>query len=508
MSSYLYTNRFNQPNSALRGRSISNNKLAKANSKWYRARWFLLLIFVIGYIATFSTLDSGALEYLGLTMLSIFACFLLLSRLNPPLIKKLPIWIILAVFMVAYYLKFYLMVWNPEIMPSGFLRQFYWMLNSPEILLDTYATMTYAFVTLCFTAWWMLAYAKTSQTHTFEGEINYRRIIPLLTWLIPLLMVVTAAIMYITGISRMAAESVYLPFRLAGWAFYIRTTLIPALILLLIWSSDKAGWRKLLTFGIVLLFLHALSDMLLRSSRGSLLMMFIMVALLFIVTGRITKQRMRLFGVVLLLTILLWPVISAYRYIRAGSYTIPINRSLSEAMENLSSYGSMSFSETLSEVFKTGFFRFTGVDSLLPIVGSGIQPLGTSAFNISVTKFVTVEIFGFPPDVPMGVAPSLPGWFYIVGGNYLIVAGMFCFMLLLSITWRILSKARLRCLPVAQALFLFLVFTISSSGTLDRLYLKILVIVGSIAVCEWIMRTVGSTSGSNNVLRDASRAIE
>ncbi len=469
------------------------SKSRKSNSNWYRARWLLLLIFVAGYIATFSIFDSIAFEYLVFTIISTFACFLLLTRLNPPLVNKLPIWIILVVFISAYYIKFYLMVWNPDIMPSGVFRRLQWIIKSPNVLLNTYATMTYAFVTFCLTSWWLLVYMKPPRSHFFKREINFncRRIISVLMWLIPFLMVITTVVMYLTGISRMAAESVYLPFRLAGWIFYIRATLIPVLLLLLIWCSDKTGMRKSLTFGILLLFLHGLSDMLLRSSRGSLLMMFIMLMLLFVVTRQVTKQRMRLFAIILLMTMLLWPVISAYRYIRAGSFSISIGDSLSESIDSISSYGSISVSKTLSEAIKSVLFRFVGVDSLLSIVDAGVKPLGIKVFSTSVSSYFKVEIMGYSPGTIIGLSPTLPGGFYIVGGDKFVVLGMFCFVLLTWIAWRALSMARLRCLPVAQTLFLFWVFRVPSSGVLDRQYLSIMVMVGSIAVCEWIIRTLG-----------------
>ncbi len=479
----------------------------KSNLKWYKARWFLLLIFVGGYITTFPIFKPVALEYLSLTMISIFACSLLLACLKPPLVNKLPIWIILGVFIVAYYLKFYVMVWEPEIIPSGFFRRFYWMINSTEILLDTYSTMTYAFVTFCLTAWWLLVFTKTPQIQPFKREINYRRIIPILIWLLLPLMIVTAGIMYSTGIGRMGAEAVYLPFRLAGWIQHIRVSLIPALLLLLIWYSDRAGWQKHLNFGILLLFLHALSDMLLRSSKGSLLVMFMMLILLFVIVGKITKQRIHLFGIILSITIVLWPIISAYRGFRSGSYPVPIGSSLSKSIGGILSFGSISFLEILSNASKSFFFRFVGGDSLLAIVGSGLQPMGTSAFNISITKFVTVEIFGFPSDKPMGVGPSLLGWFYIVGGNYLVVVGIFCLMLLTWMIWYSFSKARLRCLPVAQTLFLSLIISIFSGGALDGKYLTVLVMIGSIAVCEWIARTFGSTTVSKNIRISNSREL-
>ena len=170
-------NRLKRRCNDLGSRTFDSSRVRRVNMNLFSARWLLLLIFVGGYIATFYSFEQVALEYLGLTMLAIFACCLLLLRLKPPLVNKLPIWLILFVFMVAYYLKFYLMVWNPEIMPSGFLRQFYWMLNSPEILLDTYAAMTYAFVTFCLTSWWLLMYAKTPQIQTSKKEIDRKSVV-------------------------------------------------------------------------------------------------------------------------------------------------------------------------------------------------------------------------------------------------------------------------------------------------------------------------------------------
>ncbi len=482
----------------------------KSNIKWYKARWLLPLTFVGGYITTFSIFEPVVFEYLSLTIFSVLACSLLLSRLNPPLVNKLPVWIILGIFIVAYYLKFYLMIWEPDIMPINFSRRFYWIINSPDILIDTYAIMTYGFVSFCLTAVWLLVYVNIPRFQPSKRKFNYGKIIPKLSILILLLGIGTISIMYITGIARKGVE-VHLPFRLAGWIVNVHRTLIPALLLLLIWSSDKTRWQRHSSFGVSLLFMYGLSDMLLRSSRGALLGMFIKLTMLFIVTGQMTKQRVRLFEVVLLITVLLWPVISVYRGITAGRESLSIGASLAEAVSTISSFSSIPLAGMLGEAAKSVFFRFTGVDILLTIVGSGVQPMGTSVFNPSVTKFVTVEIFGFPPDAPMGIGPSLLGWFYIVGGKCFVVVGMFCLVFLTWITWRTLSKARLRCQPIAQVLFLSWIISVFSGGALDSQFLPVMVMIGAVAVCEWIMRTVGTASVSKNVgisgskeLRDAS----
>jgi len=469
-----------------------NNNFRKSNSKCYRARWLLLLVFAIGYVATFSTLDSVALGYLGFTLLSIFAGALLLSRLNPPLVNKLPIWTILVVFMLAYYLKFYLMVYDPEIVGEGWVKKkLYFLLQSPTVLFDSFATMTYAFIIFCITSWFLLGHARFPQMETLKDRINYWPVISILLWLIPVLMGITAYVMYITGIAVMGAKGVYLPFRLAGWIFYIRTTFIPALLLVLIWSSDKTGLRKCFSFGVFLLFLHGISDMLLRSSRGAILIPFIILTMLFLVSGSITKKRVQMFGIILVTTILLWPVISYYRNVRAADTAMPIDYTLVESMENVSSTGSFSLSEMFKEASIAVIFRFIGSDSLIQIMGVNLPPLYSDAFGMSVSRFFTVDVIGFSPNAIQGCSPSFPGWFYLVGGNELVVVAMAFFVSLSWFCWFLLAKLKLRCLPVAQALFLWWLFHLFSGGVLDSLYLGILVMAGSIAACEWIMRTFG-----------------
>ena len=467
-------------------------RLKTVGTNRYKARWLLLGIFAVGYGATFQAFGSNSIEYFGFTVISALACAMLLTALGPPLTFKLPVWIVLAVFIVAYYTKFYMMVGYPNSMPSELFKRMVWLIKSPETLLNAYATLTYAFVTFCITSWWLLVHTRFHLSRFSRYEINYRSALVILIWVVPLLMLVTTAVMYVTGIAKMAAESVYLPYRLAGWVFYIRTTLIPALLLLLIWCSDTMGNRKSMAFGLLLLFLHGLSDMLLRSSRGSLLIMFLMLMMLFLITGKVTRHRLRIFAAVLLTTTILWPIISIYRYIRARNISISISDSLAASIERVSSSNYSAFGlETLGEGIKSTLYRFVGIDSLLSIVSAEVGHLGVKVFSTSVSGYFKVEIMGYSPDSIIGLATSLPGWFYIAGGDYAVVAGIFCFVLASWIVWYALSRSGIRSLPVAQTVFLFWIFRISSAGVLERLYLEALTIIGSIAACEWIVRVFG-----------------
>ncbi|MCK5509069.1 MAG: hypothetical protein KAI50_11200 [Desulfobacterales bacterium] len=483
---------------------ISRKRIFKKN--WCEFRWVLPLLFLVGYLSTYPRLEGFEIEYLGLTFISIFACCLLLTRLNPPLQKKLPIWIIFAVFMVAYYFKFYLLICNPEILRDGWVeRNLYFLVQSPTVIFETFATISYAFIVFCITAWFLLGNARSLQMETLKRRINYRSAISILQWFIPILMGVTTYVMYITGICRMGADNPKLPFHLAGWIFYIQSTLIPSLLLLLIWSSDKTGLRKHFNFGVILLFMHGVSAMLLRSSRGAILSSFIALIVLFLVTDRVTKKRVQLFGIVFLITIILFPVISSYRYMRAADLSGSIVPLFVESVINISSVESFSFFKMINDVIVSIVFRFTGADSLFHIIGANLSPLYTDAFNVSVTRFFTVDVIGFPPEAIHGSAPSFLGWVYIVGGNGLVMISIFGFTVFAWMFWRILPKLKLRCMPVAQALFLMWIFSSFSEGVLDRLYLKVLVMAGSIAACEWLIRISRSGTVFKNIEVSKSR---
>jgi len=357
------------------------------------------------------------------------------------------------------------------------------------VILKTYATTTYAFVAFCLAVWLSAAFLiKPRQPVIKKIEYDYADIVFGLFWTILILMAGTFYIMYKTEIGLMAAESAYLPLRIAGWVLYVRLMLIPGLLLLFIWCSDKSGLMGYFSLGIILLILHGVSDMLLRASRGALLGLFIGLTMLFIVTNRLTTRRAQLGIFIFILTVLAWPFISSYRLIRSGGYTVPLPDFFNDIIAFINT--SSSFGEMLRAGIYSIFFR-GGMISLFPIVGKGLEPLGTQVFKTSVSRFFTVQVLGYSPELIQGSAPSLVGWFYLVGQNPFVIIGILIFVSSSYLYWQVLSRSRLRCLPVAQALSLYVLFNLSLEGTLEGLYLRLLVLTGTISACEWFMRIFG-----------------
>lgn len=473
--------------------------------KRYGVRWLLLLIFFVGYIATFSTFEGFTLEYFGLTVVSFFACGILLSRLNRPLQITLPFWTIFIVFMVAYYFKFYLIAVFPEI-GEDINPIFALAFLSSYGLISAYGITTTAFCAFCLTSYFLIdislsKWSKAISERGARGQIPTGMNSQFINFVLPmvvLLIIVTAGLMYSTGISVMGAETVYLRFRLAGLIFYTRTVLIPGLLLLIIWGGLVANRGRWVNIALILLLLHGLSDMVLRSSKGGLATLILPLGFLFLISGRRIRSAHRLYlGISLLLVILFYPIVSEYRLLRIGdpeNIVFALTKSLEVVQGGLSSFW-------LNLIYGCEglLLRLAGIEFLVVYTYLGVQPLGQEAWSVftsplGMAGYVTFDIFRQPAGAITSIAPSMVGWFYLVGGNVVVALGLIGFTLVCHFLWNMLRWTRLQSLPVAQALFLSLLFLVTMDGVLEGLISgKMLVYPATILICEWVTQiTVGS----------------
>lgn len=458
-------------------------------------RWLLLLFFIVGYFITWSHIREYADYYLGMSAMTLVFLALLLSRLDRPIRLALPVWLILAFYLAGYYLQFYWMLLDPD-----FFFSVHWglpsLISSSQDVLRAYTTVSYSFVLFCITGWVALGtLPRTVRTRRIGSFVRteYRTVSLVLCLLVPVLMVLTTAAVSATGIAVMGAESVQLPFRLAGVIYYSRG-LIPALLALLVWTSDEAGLGRRTVFGLALALLYGLSDILLRSSRGALLSLFLLLFVLFVISGHLSAQRIRLFASVLLLTIFAFPLVTAYRWIRAAN--ISSGADLGQVMAEVlgtSSASSASLLGAASIGAQSVILRLNGMSSLLPIVSSDLAPippdqLGVVLGQTGTSRYLTFEILGYPPQYIGASAPSLLGWMYLVGGNELVLLGTVVFVLASWLIWRYMSLLRLRSLPVVQALFIMFIFSQLSEGTIDGIGLQMVSTAVSMATCELLVR--------------------
>jgi hypothetical protein len=480
-----------------RDRSLSSELVSDEYARltqrapWLKWRWLLLGVFLVGFLLT-NPLLSDDFDYLMSTLISISSCAVLLKRLARPLSVTLPYWVILTVFMVGYYIKFYWLVLEPDFLRES--GQMFTHAYSSADYLPAFSLATVAFASFCLAGWFFLGLSKSPSAQPDEVDrAVWQSVARFLTYVVPVLMAATFVIAYATGIFIMGLESVSLPFRLAGVIFYSRTSFIPALLLLLVFSGERGGVAAYSRLGIILLLLHGLSDVLLRSSRGQLMVMVLLLGFLFLLRD---KRLKRLESVILLAgvlaTFVLAPIITDYRNYRIEAPDTSINEALAGSLE-----GGYIEQGQFSELFTSGFrfvvLRVTGIEMLLTYSGLRVTPLSERAFDVinssrGMAGYVTVDLLGIPSYANTSAAVSLAGWFYLVGGISLMILGVMGFVALVWFIWNGLQSLHLRILPVAQALALLWVYNFTSEGTLEAQVLPFVAMIASIFLCEWLVR--------------------
>src|SRR5215212_742269 len=112
--------------------------------KFPSARWLVLTVFLLGYLASRDIewdAPGGDWLFLILTVLSVAACALLLTRLHGPATETLWAWVVLAVLLDGCFVKLYWIASNLQ--DAEFLVRYYpelvWLNNSQ--LLDGYGWM-------------------------------------------------------------------------------------------------------------------------------------------------------------------------------------------------------------------------------------------------------------------------------------------------------------------------------------------------------------------------------
>jgi len=451
-------------------------------------RWLLLLPFIIGYWETASIFSYDEGRYLILSGVSLVACGFLLARLDQSTKVTLPYYITLGIFIVGYYVQFYLLAWDPRIYASYNLLASRAAM-SLRVLMDTYTTTCLAFVTFCFIAWFAIGAKQKSRAglpNKAPNELPRARVRKIVIALLPAVLVLevgTALIVWRLNIAVMGADSAVLPFRLAGVFFYSRLVALPGLLLLFTWMAHRGQLKSQFRLGLALLLIHGIIDTVLRTSKGTLLILLLQLVFLLLLSDALNVWRLQFVAAGIVLVVLLFPVIARYRDVRAGSDISQIYDPLVQGFEG--AYGSGEFQNVVSDTLTGIVFRVIGADGLLVIVESRMPSLGL--LNASgVTNILNREIYVSNPANNGGSAPSLVGWFYLVGGNISVVIGMAAFLIVVNFIWRAL--AGLRSKPVAEAILLGLFLLLINDGVIDLLLWWFVIALATIAFSELLLR--------------------
>jgi len=469
---------------------------------------FFPFLFLIGYFMTAYRMEKNGIEYFFLTVLSMIVCWLLLFQIYKPITFSLPIWIMFSYFIIAYYLKFYWLVLNPNF---AFQRSYLLLqvIDSEEILISTYRIVTYSFVGFCAIAWIFLNKIKTKKIDLVFQRIDSDKIIywkQLNLFILPLVFILiffSNYLMYSKNIAIMGAKSVYLPFRLAGIIFYTNAVIIPGILIFLCWLNYQKKTRIYFLLSISLLILHGLAQTLIRTSKGVIIGILICIIFLLIIERiKFSKGKLLFFGISILLIFILYPIISNYRWIRVVNPKAGLFSGISKSIMILISNSDGGFGNIFVNTFNSMFHRLTGVESLMMIISKGFNPLGIGAlknFSIfggcGIAKIFTIEVEGIPEYIVHNSATSFLGWFYMVGGYWFAIFGTIFFISIIWIVWLWILKANLKCKPIALILYLSMLVGWILDGCLDTIFnWGTLSTIAVIICCELLLRTLGRES--------------
>jgi hypothetical protein len=313
------------------------------------------------------------------------------------------------------------------------------------------------------------------------------RVFAVLVWL------VTSAVTAVFGLSVMGTAGVELPYRLAGLIFYARMILVPLLLVSAETVRMRAGNRISWVF-LLLLLCTSITDAILRGSKGSILVSLLIVVLFWLSTwirGRdILSGKHALACVAVgVVSIAGMRIMGEYRDIRVASGGLNAVE-FSDTATNI--YGDLG-SRGLIAAGAAGLAqRLTGIEQLAVIVKNIESPLWRQYAQLSaeggVSSYLTRRVYGYGPNVAMGVAPSYFGWWVAMFGS----SGAFFGGIALGTIPVLVSVVGLRFFPdlieVWEIMGVFLFLNVLLEGTIDGAWVPLLVLVGSCIGARYVLR--------------------
>lgn len=427
-------------------------------------RWALALVIPVGFLLTVGRIESSAVDYALLTLVSEAALCLLLSGLGRlRLALALPVWLLLSIFLISYYLKFYLILASPPT-PSSEPGFFSSTAISDSVALATYECIITGFLAFVGVSLVSLAVIARngSRTKSFSelrqrmGLITFR----VALWCSVLLSSTVLAITY--KYQLVMGLSVNWPYHLYDLFTLLSGSLLPSLFLLLLECALRLNARGAAKRVVAAVYLYAILNMVLTSSKGPVLTMTVALGVWWIARGGEIRIKQLALGVAAVsLTALLFLPFEAYRallvtdFLEHGSvsYARVLQAGLPEADSAASGQsGGLSLLE-----------RLPGADMLVSFIDNNIRPAGLSGLYEAITQHRSVnwylqrKVFGdfaHFGDTFSTPAPSWLGFCYAFGGFVGVFVGTAAAVLFVAGVWVLLLRLQPVSLPVLQASFL------------------------------------------------------
>jgi hypothetical protein len=452
-------------------------------------RWGLLLVPLWGLVDSRLPLAQTDGNFAWLSILATVALAILLNKLSRVAGDTLWVWVILLIFVQGYFVKSYT--------AAGGIESGEWARLQPELRWMNVETVTegwywivLAFVVFCFTSTFWLSLQKQAPDTGLPDQdfapIKIKRILGI---------VIAAFIVYaiasylqgMLGIGVMGVEYDRLPYHLDTLIFRYRSNIAPAIILLGLWVFDQAENKKYQLIIMLLLLASAFIDSLVTASRGSFIRWLLPAFLVWLVSGRLTRQRKLFLGVVVVLTLIVHPFISTYRYLRIITAEDNMAAMMSYAIEVVSNQELESSYGTSATSMQTRVSGAEGVWFMMNHVPEEFSAdhIVNMLFVEDMTAYYTKSIVGVRAADDWR-AIGLVGTGMILGGWYIVLLYVVIYLSGTYLLWRYLSGMQTSVVALAMCANAVFIHA-GEGGTVVPPLVSLLL---SVWLCEWIYRRV------------------
>jgi hypothetical protein len=314
------------------------------------------------------------------------------------------------------------------------------------------------------------------QQRYISNRFANRILLILIGWII-----CSSIVMYISEVGVMGTTGIRLPYQLSGILFYSRTILLPIVFLYLL-EKSIISYNKILFKNTTAVFvLLAVSEILVRASKGPFLKLILLIAFLFVMTfqsGHISKIKIskKKAFTFFMVTLMLFPIIEIYRAISVQQL------SASSAFELL-------FNQNILLIGIEHFFhRLIGFTQLAGIIAMdySVHGFGFISEYGNIARFYTEIYLGYKTEGHLS-SPSILGAALIVGGNaYWIFLCIYIFFM--TCCWRLSSFFRCLSLPI-KSLLGYELFNTLMAGTVTLTFTRIILYFSIALFIEPILRT-------------------
>ncbi len=469
-------------------------------SFWTLIRAAIVLTAPIGYAFTAARFAAFCIEYLFLNAVSAVTFLALAMSLNAPL-RQLPACVVMIVFLICYYLEFYLMVtfpWLIEFVPLppnilGFSEQYYFA---------CFCTMTAglaAFAAVVIP--WSRRLGRRRLDSRAGRPVRRFHAAPALCAAGAL---AAGYLWFNLSYNIVNGGSVpVLAFHLFGvveFSFSITATLL--FLMIIDAATEQGDWRTA-AFAATIWLAPLFCTAFIITSKGAIFTFLLDLFFLWLLAAGRLNWRVLGLGILGFATgAVLFPVINAVRALRVDE-GMSAGRAISVVLTGaggmttaIRDVGAGKGGAVLPSMIALILGRLSGANTLLPIMELRYPFLGMNSFHIAmgthgIPGYFTSQMLGLGDLTASRLTAALGmlGFFWIIGGNAMVIVGVAGFTSMILAAWHFIPRHTGRSTRAAQVTLLMVVLGGAVDGSLQQFVLHVLPFWAvSVALAEWIGR--------------------